>query len=130
MSSRRSAEGSRDSGISRQAIARPTMPIGTFTKKIQVQSIFSVIRPPITGPIENAAADTAAQMPTAVPRSRGSGNTSLMIASVGGVISAAPTPWRARAAISRAGLGAGQAAAGEQEHGEGEDVGVHDPGEA
>ena len=55
--------------------------------------------PPTSGPIASASAETPAQMPIAVPRSRG-GNVAAMIESVAGFMSAAPAPWRTRAAIS------------------------------
>ena len=77
----------------------PTMPTGTLTKKIQFQRRCSVSRPPASGPIASARADTPAQMPIAVPRCRG-GNVAVMIESVAGLISAAPIPCTTRAAIS------------------------------
>ena len=55
--------------------------------------------PPTSGPIASASAETPAQIPIAVPRWRG-GNVATMIDSVAGFISAAPTPWTARDAIS------------------------------
>jgi hypothetical protein len=58
-----------------------------------------VIAPPTSGPIASAIAETPAQMPIAVPRCRG-GNVAVMIESVAGFISAAPTPWTTRAPIS------------------------------
>ncbi len=57
--------------------------------------------PPSSGPIARAIAETPAQMPIAVPRSR-AGKVAEMIESVEGIISAAPMPWTARAAISSA----------------------------
>ena len=77
----------------------PRMPTGTLTKKIQFQLMCSVIRPPTSGPIASASAETPAQIPIAVPRWRG-GNVAVMIESVAGFISAAPTPCTTRAAIS------------------------------
>jgi hypothetical protein len=65
--------------------------MGTLTKKIQLQSMCSVRRPPISGPIARAIAETPAQMPIAIPRSCG-GKVAEMIESVAGIISAAPTP--------------------------------------
>ncbi len=56
-------------------------------------------RPPTSGPIASASAETPAQIPIAIPRCRG-GNVAEMIASVAGFISAAPTPWTMRHAIS------------------------------
>ena len=70
-----------------------------LTKKIQFQLRCSVSSPPTSGPIASASAETPAQMPIAMPRSWG-GNVAAMIESVAGFISAAPTPWTMRAAIS------------------------------
>ena len=67
------------------------MPIGMLTKKIQLHSRCSVMRPPTSGPIASASADVPAQIPIAVPRSRG-GNVAAMIESVAGFINAAPAP--------------------------------------
>ena len=80
-------------------------------KKIQFQLMCSVMIPPTSGPIASASAETPAQIPIAVPRCRG-GNVTVMIESVDGFISAAPTPWTTRAAIST--LGAAGEAAGER----------------
>ena len=65
--------------------------MGTFTKKIQLQSMCSVISPPMSGPIASAMAETPAQIPIAMPRWCG-GNVAEMIESVAGIISAAPMP--------------------------------------
>ena len=75
------------------------MPTGMLTKKIQFQLMRSVRTPPTSGPIASASAETPAQMPIAVPRCRG-GKVAVMIESVAGFISAAPTPCTVRAAIS------------------------------
>ena len=69
-------------------------------KKIQFQLMRSVITPPTSGPIASASAEIPAQMPIAVPRWRG-GKVTVMIERVAGFISAAPSPWTTRAAISR-----------------------------
>ena len=55
--------------------------------------------PPASGPIASAIAETPAQMPIAIPRSRAA-NVAEMIERVAGIISAAPTPCTARAEIS------------------------------
>ena len=111
----------------------------------------SVMRPPTSGPIASASAETPAQMPIAVPRWRG-GKVAAMIDSVAGFISAAPTPWTTRAPISTCSLPAkpqknddtvkideadhedappaehvGELAAGEQQDAEGQRVAVDDP---
>ena len=69
-------------------------------KKIQFQLMFSMITPPTSGPIASASADTPAQIPIAVPRCFG-GKVAVMIESVAGFISAAPTPWTTRAPIRK-----------------------------
>ena len=81
------------------------MPTGTLMKKIQLQSMYWVISPPTSGPIASAMADTPAQIPIAIPRCRG-GKVAVMIDSVAGFISAAPTPWTTRAPIRKCALGA------------------------
>ena len=58
--------------------------------------------PPTSGPIASASAETPAQMPIAVPRCR-AGKVAVMIESVAGIISAAPTPCTTRAPISISG---------------------------
>ena len=84
---------------------RPTIPIGTLMKKIQFQLTCSVRRPPTSGPIASAIAETPAQMPIAVPRWRG-GNVAVMIDSVAGFISAPPRPCTTRAPIRKPPFGA------------------------
>ena len=78
---------------------RPSTPTGTLTKKIQFQFTCWVSRPPTSGPIASAIAETPAQMPIALPRSRG-GKVAVMIDSVAGFISAPPSPCTTRAPIS------------------------------
>ena len=84
-------------------------PIGRLTKKTHVQWMCSVMSPPTTGPMAKAAAVVAAQIPIAVARSRSSGKVWLMMARVGGVIIAAPTPCSTRAPMRTAALGASPA---------------------
>ena len=43
----------------------PRTPTGTLMKKIQFQLMFSTIRPPTSGPMASAIAETPAQMPIA-----------------------------------------------------------------
>ncbi len=69
----------------------PRIPIGTLMKKIQFHAACSVMSPPTSGPMASASADVPAQIPIAVPRSRG-GNVAAMIESVAGFMSAAPAP--------------------------------------
>ena len=64
-------------------------------KKIARHVTSSVSQPPTSGPSASAIADTPAHVPIALPRSAG-GNALVMIESVAGIISAAPTPWTAR----------------------------------
>ena len=59
--------------------------------------------PPSRGPIASAIAETPAQIPIAIPRSR-AWKVAEMIESVAGIISAAPMPWTARAEISSGAL--------------------------
>ena len=61
--------------------------------------------PPTSGPIASASAETPAQIPIAVPRCRG-GNVAVMIDSVAGFISAAPTPCTMRAPTRKCAFGA------------------------
>src|SRR6266536_1220734 len=103
-------------------------------KKIQLQCACSESRPPVIGPSASATAETPTQMPIAIPRWRG-GKVAVMIESVAGFISAAPTPCTARHAISISPLVArpqaseqvGQLAAGQHQHRKGEEVAVDDP---
>ena len=74
-------------------------------KKIARQVTSSVSQPPTSGPSASAIADTPAHVPMALPRSWG-GNALVMIDSVAGIISAAPTPWTAREATSQCSEGA------------------------
>ena len=64
-------------------------------KKIARQVTSSVSQPPTSGPSASAIAETPAQVPIALPRSAG-GKALVMIESVAGIISAAPTPCSAR----------------------------------
>ena len=57
------------------------------------------MRPPTSGPMASARADDPAQMPIAVPRSRG-GKVAAMIESVAGFMRAAPAPCRTREPMS------------------------------
>ena len=134
-----------------RAARTPATPIGMLMKKIQLQWIFWVSTPPTIGPNARASADTPAQIPIAVPRWRG-GNVAVMIDSVAGFISAAPTPCTVRAAMSDVCAPSepaperravkttrptmkiappaeqvGELSSGQQQHAERQRVGVHDP---
>src|SRR2546430_16534975 len=66
-------------------------------KKIARQDTASVRKPPSTGPIASASAETPAQVPIALPRSA-AGKAFVTIDSVAGIIRAPPTPWTTRLA--------------------------------
>ena len=109
----RLASPARDSVTYPAAMAKVITPTGTLIRKIQPQCRCWLIRPPSTGPSAKASAPTAAQMPIAVLRCLGLVNVAMMMASVVGISSAAPTPWTARLAISTAPLPARPAASEE-----------------
>ena len=79
----------------------PDDPDGTLTKKIQFQLNVLRDQAPASGPMARAIADTPAQIPIAIPRSRG-GNVAVMIDSVAGFITR-PAPWRTRAPMRELG---------------------------
>ena len=81
-------------------------------KKIARQETCSVRKPPSTGPIASARAETPAQVPIALPRSR-AGKASVMIERVPGIMNAAPTPWATRLMTSERVSGAKPAVAEE-----------------
>ena len=92
-------EASRDSGTWRSVAHAVTADTGTLIRKINRQLPASSSHPPTKGAI---AADTPlkpAQVPIARTRSSGR-KVASMIARLAGVISAPPTPWVARAAMS------------------------------
>ena len=66
----------------------------------------SVSTPPRMGPIAVLIAAAIAHAAVALPRSTGSGNAAAVMANPWGSISAAPTPWTARAANSSGSDGA------------------------
>ena len=72
-------------------------------RKTEPHQKCSSSKPPTTGPIATARPTAPAQTPMARPRSRGS-KTLEMIASVAGMIAAAPRPISARAPISCPGV--------------------------
>ena len=103
--SSRDCAGSRDSGTSAGAAASATTTIGRLTRKTELQSNCSISQPPATGPTAMPSPATAAQMPIAFGRSW-AGKTFVRMDSVEGMMSAPPTPIRARLAISMSALGA------------------------
>ena len=129
-----------------------TITIGTLTRKIDPYQKCSSSAPPTIGPNATAMPDVAPQIPSAFCRSDGSGKTLVRMARLAGKMKAAATPISARAAISEPvvcdargrrreqaeedqadlhGALAAQpvpdAAAGQQQAGEGQAVGVDDP---
>ena len=88
------------SATSRVASRAVTMPIGTFTKKIQCQLMRSVRRPPASRPIEPPADATNPYTPIAFACSRGSGNIVTIIPRVTAEAIAPPAPCTNRAAMS------------------------------
>jgi hypothetical protein len=87
------------SGIRASTNGTSSSPIGTLSQKIHCHAIPSVIAPPISGPLATASPVSAKKIPSADPR-RSGGNAALTSANASVVISAAPIPCRARAAIS------------------------------
>ena len=76
------------------------MPIGRLMKKIQRHESDSVRMPPSTRPTAPPPAAIALQTPSAFVRSGPSANVVVTIESAAGETSAAPSPCRARPAIS------------------------------
>ena len=74
------------------------MTTGTFTRNTDPHQKWASNQPPTIGPIAMPRPETPAQMPIARPRSC-AGNTLVKIDRVEGMISAPPTPIRARLAI-------------------------------
>ena len=97
--SRRGDSGSRESGISIAPAIRQPATTGRLTRKTMPQSKCSISQPPVIGPIAMPIPDTAAQIAIAFGRSS-LGKMLVRIDSVVGMIAAAPTPIRAREAIS------------------------------
>ena len=151
--SKRPAWGSRDVGHEQAAgDAGRRSTIGTLTRKTEPHQKCSSSQPPATGPSATAMPGSPAQTPMALARSLGSVKTLVRMASVAGKMRAAPTPMAARAAISASARSASaasaevsaehdqadlhhalapepvaEAAGGEQQPGEHQDVGVDDP---
>ena len=75
-------------------------PTGMLTKKIHSQLRASVSTPPRRTPAAAPNPPTAPQTPRAMLRSRPSVNVVERIDRAAGVMTAAPSPWRARAEIS------------------------------
>ena len=91
--------GSRESGTSAKAPIRHAATTGRLIRKMLLQSKCSSRKPPEIGPIATPSPDTAAQMAIAFGRSF-DGKMFVRIDSVVGMIPAAPRPMSAREAIS------------------------------
>ncbi len=94
------ATGSLESGSSGTDSSSASTTIGTLTRNTEPHQKCASSRPPTIGPSARPTPEVAAQMPKARCRSRLSGNMFPMMDSVDGLISAAPMPIEARAAIS------------------------------
>ncbi len=92
--------GSRDFGMTKAPRMSAVAPIGMFTQNTELHEKCSSNRPPVIGPTATASPETPAQMAIARPRSRGSRKTLVRIDNVAGMISAPPTPMKARVKIS------------------------------
>ena len=104
MSTVRSTVSSRDSRVANSVTTTAAMATGRLRKKMARQLTLSVRKPPTTGPMARAMADTPAHVPIALPRSSG-GKALVMIDSVAGIMNAAPMPCTARQPTSQASLG-------------------------
>lgn len=85
-------------------MARAASPTGAFSQKMNRQPTVSVSTPPSIGP--KATLDAAANAHAAVARARSAGNAAAAIANPCGSITAAASPWPARAASSAGSEGA------------------------
>ena len=92
--------GSFDSGRTKCPIETAITTTGTFTRKTDPHQKWARRSPPTAGPSALPSALTAAQIPMARPRSLGSVKRLVRIESVAGMMSAAPIPMHARAAIT------------------------------
>ena len=97
--SMRGASGSRDSGTRILPATSAAITIGMLTRNTLCQLKCSSSSPPTIGPRATPSPETPAQAAIALGRSS-SGKMFVRIESVAGMIAAAPTPMRARAAIS------------------------------
>ena len=102
-STSRVAVSSRDSCTANSVTTIASAATGTLSKKIDCQLTSWTRKPPSTGPIASAIAETPAHVPIARPRSC-AGNALVMIDRVPGIMKPEPTPCRARNAISQLSL--------------------------
>ncbi len=91
--------GAFDSGTSRTAATMPTRASGTLMRKTDCQAKCSSRKPPSTGPMTMPSEKTLDQTAIALGRSV-SVKMSATIESVDGLARAAPSPMKARSAIS------------------------------
>ena len=89
-----------ESGTTSAAPRKPMHTIGTLTRKIDPHQNLESSSPPAMGPMAIPSPIVPPQTPMARRARRGSRKMSLMIASDVGIVSAAPTPMRARNAMS------------------------------
>ena len=100
---RRAGRGPPPARSSARPSSHAATPIGTLTKKIQCQSSAWVSTPPASRPIDAPAEATNEKTPIAFPCSPGSGNIVTIMPRITAELSAPPTPWMKRAAISISG---------------------------
>ena len=94
------ASWSRELGTTKTQPMMARMRTGRLTRKIEPHSKCSSNQPPVTGPSATPSPEQPAQIAIALARSLASRNTLVRIESVAGMMSAPPTPIRARQAIS------------------------------
>jgi hypothetical protein len=82
-----------------RAATNRAIPIGTFTKRIHRQDRYWVRIPPNRAPAAPPPAATALHTPKALARDRCSRKVTVRMVRVAGESTAAPTPWRHRAAM-------------------------------
>ena len=127
MSSLRSAVSSRDSSAANSVTSDGAGGDGEVEEEDRAPGDLLGQPAADSGPIASARAETPAQVPIAFPRSAG-GNALVMIESVPGIISAAPTPCTAREATSQPSVGARPIVA--EASGEDDDAEQEDPAAA
>ena len=144
--------GLRELGTRKAAAIRPAAATGTLTRKTEPHQKWTRRNPPRMGPMATPSPAVPDQIPMARARSPSPVKTLVRMERVQGISAAAPTPITTRAAVSRSGVGDHAASAdpaaeddqtghehplasdpvperaeGEQQTGEGDRVGVHDP---
>src|SRR3954463_540324 len=98
--------GSLESGTSRYPATSASTTTGTFTRNTEPHQKCCSSTPPAIGPTAMPMADTPAQTPIALARSRGSWNTLVSTDRVAGMIADAPMPMSARVPMSTVADGA------------------------